>query len=636
MKPHSAVIASLTGEAATLRGTRAAIREERTMIRRHIGEVSVLALAVVTACGGPSDGSAEKIGWTSNPITVCAGGTTVEGVDVSEFQGSINWTAVHNSGRDFAITRVSDGTGHLDPTFKTNWAGIKAAGMVRGVYQFFEGTESGTAQADLLIQQVGTLEAGDLPPVADVEVLDGASGSQLISNLAAWVAEIKAKTGRTPIIYTAPGFWNGLPSTGQFGSEVLWVANWQVNCPDTPTPWTAWKFWQYDDGTTTPNVPGISGGVDKDKFNGSLAQLQSIGGPLPYGAQFVGQSFPLASTALTMVEGQTIPSYIELKNVGTKTWDSNTKIGTTQPRDRKSAFADSTWLAPNRLAAVKGTVAPGGTYKFTFDLHAPSTPGTFTEYFGVVQEGVAWFSDPGQGGPPDNDLEVQVKVIAPEYRGDFKNQSFPLAPAALAAHQGDVVSGYIELTNSGTQPWKAGTTKLAPIPRDKASPFADKSWLSTTRISSVAADVAPGAVGRFDVTLDANTVGNFTVEFGLVEEGVSWFADPTLGGGPADGFLKVQLDVVAKGAPLPDGGVVASDGGTTVGGGSSGGSSSGGGADDGGGEAGWGNGDTGSSGGCSVSPAGGGASPARGGMSGAWAVGIGVLFALVGIRRRSR
>ena len=224
----------------------------------------------------------------------------------------------------------------------------------------------------------------------------------------------------------------------------------------------------------------------------------------------MSQSFPLASTALTMVEGQVIPSYIELKNVGTKTWDSSTHLGTTQPRDRKSVFADSTWLAPNRPAGVTGTVAPGGTYKFQFDLHAPEhSPGTYDEYFGVVQEGVAWFSDPGQGGPPDNDLEVQVKVIAPEYRGTFKDQSFPLAPAALAVHQGDVATGYIELTNSGTQPWKAGTTKLAPIPRDKASAFADKSWLSTTRISTVAADVAPGAVGPFDVKLDANTVGDF-------------------------------------------------------------------------------------------------------------------------------
>ncbi len=134
-------------------------------------------------------------------------------------------------------------------------------------------------------------------------------------------------------------------------------------------------------------------------------------GAVDYAAQFVSQSFPLATTTLSMMEGQVIPSYIELKNVGTKTWDAKTKIGTTQPRDRHSVFADGTWLSDSRLAAVTTTVAPGATYKFTFDLKAPATTGTYDEFFGVVEEGVAWFSDPGQGGPPDNDLEVKIKVI---------------------------------------------------------------------------------------------------------------------------------------------------------------------------------------------------------------------------------
>jgi lysozyme len=574
-----------------------------------------------TGCGSGADGNAEKVGWTSQPVVVCAGGTTVEGVDVSEFQGSINWNSVHGSGRDFAVARVSDGTGHPDATFAANWSGIKAAGMVRGVYQFFRASEDPTAQANLLVSAVGSLGADDLPPVADVEVSDGVSGATLSANLATWVSVIKAKTGRTPIIYTAPGFWNSLPNTGQFGSDTLWVANWQVSCPDTPTPWTSWKFWQYDDGSTTANVPGISGAVDKDRFNGSLAQLQAFGGPVPWAAQYVSQSFPLATTALTMVEGQTIPSYIELKNTGTKTWDSSTRIGTTQPRDRTSVFAGTSWIAPNRPAAVSGTVAPGGSYKFQFDLHAPDKPGTYYEYFGVVQESVAWFSDPGQGGPPDNDLEVQIDVIAPKYRGDFKDQSFPLAPAALTVNEGDVASGYIELTNSGTQPWKAGTTKLAPIPRDQASPFADPSWLSPTRVSTVAQDVAPGAVGRFDVKLDTTKVGDFTVKFGLVEETVTWFADPTLGGGPADGFLEVHLTVVPRGAPTdggvvvePDGAVVSTEGDGGIGGyqGEGGG---------------WGtNEPTGKSGGCSL------AAPAH--APSPWGLSLAIVLGLAAMRRR--
>ena len=193
---------------------------------------------------------------------------------------------------------------------------------------------------------------------------------------------------------------------------------------------------------------------------------------------------------------------------------------------------------------MTGTVPPGGTYKFQFNFHAPDTAGTYFEYFGVLEEGVAWFSDPGQGGPPDTDLEAQIVVTAPEYRGTFVSQTYPLAPTAYTMHVGEIAEGSITLTNSGTKPWVAGTTKLAPIPRDTASPFATSTWLSTSRVSSVPADVQPGKNGTFPLSLEATKVGDFEVELGLVEEG-SWFADAPLGGGPADGFLRVHVTVVA-------------------------------------------------------------------------------------------
>ncbi len=135
-------------------------------------------------------------------------------------------------------------------------------------------------------------------------------------------------------------------------------------------------------------------------------------GAIPYAAKFVSQSFPLATTTMKMTAGQVIPATIELKNTGTKAWDSKTRIGTTQPRDRTSAFADSTWISADRPAGVKGTVAPGATYKFQFDLAAPDKPGTYDEFFGVVEEGVTWFSAAGQGGPQDDQLEVKIKVVA--------------------------------------------------------------------------------------------------------------------------------------------------------------------------------------------------------------------------------
>jgi len=166
-------------------------------------------------------------------------------------------------------------------------------------------------------------------------------------------------------------------------------------------------------------------------------------GQIEYAAQFVSQSFPLATMTLTMEEGQVIPSFIELKNTGAKAWDSNTRIGTTQPRDRTSAFANGTWLSPNRPSAVQGTVAPGASYKFKFDLAAPMKTGTYDEFYGVVQEGVAWFSDPGQGGPPDNDLEVKI-VVVPKTDSGVPPQDAsappPMNDAGMTAHNDSGVS----------------------------------------------------------------------------------------------------------------------------------------------------------------------------------------------------
>jgi len=341
----------------------------------------------------------------------------------------------------------------------------------------------------------------------------------------------------------------GLSRTGVYGG--YYIVNELFNAGLITFGWQtyAWSGGSWD---SRAQLRQTQNGVDNDELDADEGMVADFGqwGPnapagADYAAEYVSQSFPLAATALDMVEGQTIPSYIELKNTGTKTWDSNTHLATTQPRDRVSVFADSSWISTNRPAGVTGTVPPGGTFKFQFNLHAPSTTGTYLEYFGVVEEGVAWFSDPGQGGPADNDLEVQIVVSAPEYRGTFVSQTYPGAPTAFTMHVGETTQGSITLTNSGTKPWVSGTTKLAPIPRDTASPFATSTWLSTQRVSSVAADVQPGANGTFSLSLKATTVGDFEVELGLVDEAITWFADAPLGGGPTDGFLRVHVTVLA-------------------------------------------------------------------------------------------
>lgn len=130
-------------------------------------------------------------------------------------------------------------------------------------------------------------------------------------------------------------------------------------------------------------------------------------------AQYVMQTFPLARTTLDLAPGETFAGYLEMRNTGTETWTpARTRLGTTEPRDRMSAVVGPGWLAPHRPAAIDRMVPPGATGRFNFTLRAPNTPGEYSEYFNLVEEGVAWFSDPTLGGgPADNVIQVRVRTV---------------------------------------------------------------------------------------------------------------------------------------------------------------------------------------------------------------------------------
>ncbi len=230
--------------------------------RRVVGPLA-LTLAMAGCARTPTVGD-EDVARAQEADTVCAAGATAPGIDISEYQGSIDWGAVAGGGYNFAIARINDGN-HLDPYFGGNWAGIKNAGMIRGAYQFYEPTMDPAAQANIVINAVGMLGAGDLPVTLDVE---WTSGSPNANDVGVWVDMVTQGTGKRPMIYTAVGYWNQY-FNGQFSNVDLWVANWGVSCPSLPDSWSSWLFWQTGGG----GVPGIAGDVDEDVFNGSLQDL---------------------------------------------------------------------------------------------------------------------------------------------------------------------------------------------------------------------------------------------------------------------------------------------------------------------------------------------------------------------------
>jgi len=238
--------------------------------------VSAALVLSAAGCVGGID-----VGESSSGLSVCAKGAVVKGVDVSHYDGTIDWKAAHGGGIDFAIIKATENINFIDPDFATNWKNAGDNGVIRGAYHFFRPEVDATAQADYFIQNAGVPAAGDLPPTIDLEVTDNVAAATVASGALTFLARVQEKTGRTPIVYTSASFLSSIGSPAGFAAYTLWVANWQVSCPSIPSPpWSDWTFWQ---NASTGTVPGISSMVDTDQFNGSLADLQNYvnaqGGP---------------------------------------------------------------------------------------------------------------------------------------------------------------------------------------------------------------------------------------------------------------------------------------------------------------------------------------------------------------------
>lgn len=232
-----------------------------------------LGLAIGGCSQGGDHGAGDGYATASDDAEltkVCGAHTNgpVQGVDVSYYQGNFNWAG---AGVQFGAARISDGTGFIDPDFASNWSKMKAAGVIRSAYQFFEPGENEVSQANLVISKVGKLGAGDLPVMLDIEVTGGQSPGTIRARAQHWLDLVEAGTGKRPFVYSYGSFLETNLGSG-FGKYPLWIANYGPTCPSVPSGWTNWVVWQYSDG---------GGHLDHDVYNGSLAQLKALAGDLP-------------------------------------------------------------------------------------------------------------------------------------------------------------------------------------------------------------------------------------------------------------------------------------------------------------------------------------------------------------------
>jgi lysozyme len=249
--------------------------------RQATAEVACLLSALgclllsASGCGPAAERESESVAATSEAVTVCAQGNVIEGVDVSHWDGTIDWGQVHSAGIAFAIAKATEADGYVDPTFDTNRQNAEAAGVAFGAYHFFRANVDPTTQANHFLDTIGSVEPGEISPTLDLETTDGEGGSTIAQRAVTFMQVVQAQTGRVPMVYTSPSFFNStIGAPDSFAPFLLWIANWQVSCPDVPSVWSDWTAWQYTD---SGSVSGISTAVDRDQFDGTVDELQCAG-----------------------------------------------------------------------------------------------------------------------------------------------------------------------------------------------------------------------------------------------------------------------------------------------------------------------------------------------------------------------
>jgi GH25 family lysozyme M1 (1,4-beta-N-acetylmuramidase) len=200
----------------------------------------------------------------------------ISGVDVSNNNGQVNWAAIARAGHRFAYIKVSEGHDYRDPDFDVNWGKAGVERLMRGAYHFARpqpgrsGSEEG-AWFCASMDRVGAWQNGNLPPALDLEWSASLSGAEVHAWAGAFVAEVRQRTGRTPMIYTG-GFWKfqiGNPA-GAFGCP-LWLAQYG-KAAQVPAAWSSWTIWQFTD---SGSVPG-AGTFDLNQFAGTEQDLQAL------------------------------------------------------------------------------------------------------------------------------------------------------------------------------------------------------------------------------------------------------------------------------------------------------------------------------------------------------------------------
>jgi lysozyme len=231
---------------------------------------SATFLPVRATTGVPRFGDSDPHEWAG----VVPWKYQVHGIDVSKYQGDIDWRRVRDSGVSFAFVKATEGGDHSDERFLQNWAAARAAGVPRGAYHYYYFCRTAEEQAAWFMNHVPK-DPSALPPVLDLEWTHKSRTCRLrpdagtVRNEArTFLQLLQAYYRKRPVIYTTVDFYRD-NELWRLEGYPFWLRS-VAGHPSEVYPGQRWTFWQY---TGTGVVDGIDGPTDLNVFAGSFGQM---------------------------------------------------------------------------------------------------------------------------------------------------------------------------------------------------------------------------------------------------------------------------------------------------------------------------------------------------------------------------
>ncbi|WP_417670149.1 GH25 family lysozyme [Roseibium sp.] len=200
----------------------------------------------------------------------------IHGIDVSKYQGDIDWAAAKRGGVEFAWIKATEGGDHSDERFLDNWYGAQAAGVPRGAYHFYYFCRPVEEQVDWVQKNVPR-DPSALPLVLDMEWNAHSKNcrkrperAKILRDMKHFLDEIEAYYGKRPVIYSSVDFHRDR-LVGAFKGEQFWLRSVASYPNRIYSERDDWYFWQY---TAEGQIPGIDGNVDRNVFFGSKSEFR--------------------------------------------------------------------------------------------------------------------------------------------------------------------------------------------------------------------------------------------------------------------------------------------------------------------------------------------------------------------------